>query len=251
MPAVRIENLSVTYVDRKKNLTNALSDFSCEFLSNKINVIVGESGCGKTTLLRAICQQFDYDGEIYFDDKNVDRIPLKERNIAYVDQNIFLFSHMIVYDLLAYPLKQQKLKSDDIDYKVKEMANTLGLSKLLTRKPNQLSIGERQKVSLGKALIKDPKVCLLDEPFANLSEQDKDDIFAYFLKAVKEKQITVILVTHDYSEALRLADMIYVMEDSKITFKGTKEELNNNQDNELIQYLKMSKNHGKTSENHK
>ena len=241
MPEVKIENLSVIYIGSKKNLITALSNFSCEFLSNKINVIVGESGCGKTTLLRAICQQFEYDGDIYFDDKNVDQIPLKERNIAYVDQNLFLFSHMIVYDLLAYPLKQLKLKSDAIDYKVKEMANILGLNQLLTRKPNQLSIGERQKVALGKALIKDPTVCLLDEPFSNLSEQDKDDIIPFFIKSIKEKGTTVILVSHDYTEALRLADMIYVLENSKITFKGTKEELYENKDNELIQYLKMSK----------
>lgn len=241
MPEVKIENLSVIYIGSKKSLITALSNFSCKFLSNKINVIVGESGCGKTTLLRAICQQFEYDGDIYFDDKNVDQIPLKERNIAYVDQNLFLFSHMIVYDLLAYPLKQLKLKSDVIDYKVKEMANILGLSQLLTRKPNQLSIGERQKVALGKALIKDPAVCLLDEPFSNLSEQDKDDIIPFFIKSIKEKGTTVILVSHDYTEALRLADMIYVLENSKITFKGTKEELYENKDNELIQYLKMSK----------
>ena len=245
MPLVKVENLSVTYIDRKKNQYTALSDFSCDFISNKVNVIVGESGCGKTTLLRAICQQFDYDGKIYFDDKDVDKLSLKERKIAYVDQNLFLFSHMIVYDLLAYPLRRLKIKSDDIDYKVKEMANILGIRELLTRKPNQLSIGERQKVALGKALIKDPKVCLLDEPFSNLSELDKDNVFEYFLNAVKEKQITVILVTHDYTEALRLADMIYVMEDSKITFQGTKEELQNNKDNELIQYLKMSKENGK------
>ena len=241
MPAVKIENLGVTYVGRKKQLTTPLSDFSCEFISNKVNVLVGESGCGKTTLLRAICQQFEYDGEIYFDNKNVDKIPMKERKIAYVDQNLFLFSHMIVYDLLAYPLKQLKLKSDDIDYKVKEMANILGLRDLLTRKPSQLSIGERQKVALGKALIKDPNVCLLDEPFSNLSEQDKEEIIPYFLKAVKEKNITVILVTHDYTEALRLADMVFVMEKNAITFKGTKEELYDNKDIELIQYLKMSK----------
>ena len=247
MPIVKVDNLGVTYVGRKKSLTTALKNFSCEFLSGKINVIVGESGCGKTTLLRAICQQFDYDGEIYFDDKNVGNISLKERRIAYVDQNIFLFNYMIVYDLLAYPLKQLRFKSDVIDYKVKEMANILGLNLLLTRKPNQLSIGERQKVSLGKALIKDPKVCLLDEPFANISEQDKNEIFPYFLNAVKEKGITVILVTHDYQEALRLADMIYVMEDSKITFKGTKEELIKNEDNELIQYLKLSKENEKRS----
>lgn len=245
MPLVKVNNLSVTYIDRKKNQYTALSDFSCEFISNKVNVIVGESGCGKTTLLRAICQQFDYDGKIYFDDKDVDKLSLKERKIAYVDQNLFLFSHMIVYDLLAYPLRRLKIKSDDIDYKVKEMANILGIRELLTRKPNQLSIGERQKVALGKALIKDPQVCLLDEPFSNLSEQDKDNVFQYFLKAVEEKQITVILVTHDYTEALRLADMIYVMEDNKIIFQGTKEELQNNKDNELIQYLKMSKENGK------
>ena len=245
MPNIKIENLSVTYIDRKKNTVTALSDFSCDFLSNKINVIVGRSGCGKTTLLRAICQQFEYDGNIYFDDVNVNKIKLKDRNISYVDQNIFLFSHMIVYDLLAYPLKQLKYKSDVIDYKVKQMADTLGISHLLTRKPNQLSIGERQKVSLGKALIKDPKICLLDEPFANMSEQDKDDIFPYFLNAVKEKEITVILVTHDYITALRLVDIIYVMEDSRITFKGTKEELNANKDNDLIQYLKLSKEDGK------
>ena len=108
MPLVKVDNLFVTYIGRKKQLTTALTNFSCEFLSNKVNVIVGESGCGKTTLLRAICQQFEYDGEIYFDDKNVNKIPLKNRNIAYVDQNIFLFNHMIVYDLLAYPLKKDE-----------------------------------------------------------------------------------------------------------------------------------------------
>ena len=105
--------------------------------------------------------------------------------------------------------------------------------------------GERQKVSLAKALIKNPQVCLLDEPFANLSQEDKDDLIPFIKKNIKDKGITVILVTHDYTEAISLADKIFVMCNSEITFKGTPIELIENKDNELIQYLKMSKENGK------
>ncbi|MCQ3035211.1 MAG: ABC transporter ATP-binding protein [Bacilli bacterium] len=225
MSNIQIKDLSVTYLLRKKNTCVALESLNADFYDGKINVILGPSGCGKTTLLRAIAQQFAYDGEILFDGVNVSTIKNKNRNISYVDQNLFLFGNMIVYDLLAFPLKQQRIKADEIDRRVKEMVEILDIKELITRKPKQLSIGQRQKVSLGKALIKNPSVCLLDEPFSNLDPESKEIASTYLKKVCNELHTTVLFVTHSYEEAITLGDYIYYLDDSKIKFCLTPDEL--------------------------
>lgn len=218
MPNIKFENLSVTYLDRKRNEYPALKNISGYFESGSINIITGVSGSGKTTLLRAIAGQLDFDGVIKFDDKDISSPSLAyKENIAYIDQQNFLFQNKIVYDILAFPLKQQHKKADEIDIEVKKKAVLLGISDLLTRKPGQLSPGQIQKVALGKALIKNPKVCLFDEPFSNLDEESKKYCLLLLLKMVKEKGTTVILVSHYDKAADILGAAVYSLNEDGLT----------------------------------
>ena len=212
MPNIELENLSVTYLDKKKNEYPVLKDISGCFESESINVITGTSGSGKTTLLRAIAGQFDYDGVIKFDGEDVsDPKVARKLGIAYIDQQHFLYQNKIVYDILAFPLKEQHKKPNEIDEKVKKTALLLGISDLLTRKPGQLSPGQRQKVAFGKALIKNPKVCLFDEPFSNLDEESKTFCLKLLLKTVKEEGVTVLLTSHSEKAADVLGAAIYTL----------------------------------------
>ena len=136
MPKIEIDNLSVTYLDRKHKEYLVLKNVSGCFESESINVITGASGTGKTTLLRAIASQFDYDGTIRFNGVDTSNLSKADRgSVAYIDQKTFLFENKIVYDILAFPLKQQHKKADEIDKEVKKMAVLLAISNLLTRKP--------------------------------------------------------------------------------------------------------------------
>ena len=212
MSKIELENLSVTYLDKKRNEYPVLKSVSGYLERGSINVITGASGSGKTTLLRAIAGQFDFDGTVKFDGKEISSpSAVNKQNVAYIDQQHFLFENKIVYDILAFPLKQQHQKADEIDEKVKKMAVLLGISDLLTRKPGQLSPGQRQKVAFGKALIKNPKVCLFDEPFSNLDEESKTYCLSLLLKVAKEQEMTVIFVSHSEKDADVLGAAIYTL----------------------------------------
>ena len=215
MPKIELENLSITYLDKKHNEHPALKSISGSFEDGSINVIAGDSGTGKTTLLRAIAGQLDYDGTIRFDGTVISSPSMAQKaNIAYIDQEGFLFKNKIVYDILAFPLKEQHLKPNKIDEEVKKMAELLGISNLLTRKPGQLSPGQKQKVAFGKALIKNPRICLLDEPFSQLDEESRMYCLFLLRKIAQEKGTTILLVSHNEKEADALGAAIYFLDEN-------------------------------------
>lgn len=215
MPKIEFENLSITYLDRKRNEYPVLKNVSGCFESGSINVIAGASGTGKSTLLKAIAGQLDFDGVLRFDGNEIKNpSQVRKENIAYIDQEGFLYQNKIVYDILAFPLKQQHLKVGEIDEKVKNMADMLGISNLLTRKPRQLSLGQRQKVAFGKALIKNPKICLFDEPFSNLDEASRTFCLSLLHKMVVENNMTVLLISHETKEADLLGAAIYSLDEN-------------------------------------
>ena len=164
MAQVEFKNVTKIY-DKKKIIDNvSLTVNDKEFL-----VLVGSSGCGKSTLLRMIAGLEEItEGEIFIDGKCVNNVHPKDRDIAFVFQNYALYPHMSVYENMAFPLKMRKMSKKDIDLKVKEAAEILDLTELLQRKPKQLSGGQRQRVALGRAIVRNPKVFLMDEPLSNL-----------------------------------------------------------------------------------
>lgn len=220
MPIVKAENLTVIYLDRKNNKFPALVDFSCEFQSDCVNVILGESGCGKTTLFKAICGLFNYDGYIYIDGIESNKILRKDRSISYLSQDLFMFGHMIVYDILAYALKREKHKPAEIDMMVKNIAEEFNITELLTRKPNQLSIGQKQLVLLAKSFVKKPKICFLDEPFSNLDPQSLQMVVDLLRKYLSKNKTTLFVSTHNLKEISPICDYLCYIEDGKCKYYG-------------------------------
>lgn len=239
MPNIKIENLTVNYKNKKKQVINALENFNVVFDNNKVNVLIGESGCGKTTLLKCICKQVKYEGNIYFNDKNIREIDFIKENIGYVDQNILLYPHMTVFENIAFPLTTQKYHNDDIKLLVREIAKTFELAPFLNRKPKELSVGQQQRVAIAKALVKKPKICLFDEPLANIDKQLALKIRMYLKKFLSNNDSTFIYITHEYYEAMSLADKIFVMNDSKIEISGVPLDLINSK-NETFNCLRKS-----------
>ena len=208
MAEVVLKNVSKTY-DVKKIIDNVSLDIKDkEFL-----VLVGASGCGKSTLLRMIAGLEDItEGEIFIEDRCVNNVLPKDRNIAFVFQNYALYPHMSVYENIAFPLKMRKFKKEEIDKKVKEAAKILDLEQLLDRKPKQLSGGQRQRVALGRAIVRSPKVFLMDEPLSNLDAKLRVQMRAEIKKLHKKLDTTFIYVTHDQTEALTMGDRIAVID---------------------------------------
>lgn len=230
MAKVEFKNVTKIY-DKKKIIDNvSLCVNDKEFL-----VLVGSSGCGKSTLLRMIAGLEDITaGEIYIDDKCVNNIHPKERDIAFVFQNYALYPHMSVYENMAFPLKMRKMSKKDIDIKVQEAAEILNLTELLQRKPKQLSGGQRQRVALGRAIVRNPKVFLMDEPLSNLDAKLRVQMRAEIKKLHNKLQTTFIYVTHDQTEALTMGDRIAVIDKGIIQQIGTPVEVYNNPVNKFV-----------------
>jgi multiple sugar transport system ATP-binding protein len=200
----------------------AVADFSLEIGDKEFVVLVGPSGCGKSTTLRLIAGLEELtDGEIYIDDRLVNAVPPKERDIAMVFQTYALYPHMTVYENLAFSLKMKKAPKEEIDAKVKAAAELLEISDLLKRKPKSLSGGQRQRVAIGRAIVRHPKVFLMDEPLSNLDAKLRNQMRAELIKLRKSIQTTFIYVTHDQTEAMTLGDRIVVMKDGLIQQLGT------------------------------
>lgn len=194
----------------------AVKDATLEIKDKEFVVFVGPSGCGKTTSLRMVAGLEDVtEGNIYIGDTLVNNVPPKDRDIAMVFQNYALYPHMDVYGNMAFGLKLRKFPKSEIDRRVKEAAKILGIENLLDRKPKALSGGQRQRVALGRAIVREPKVFLMDQPLSNLDAKLRVQTRAEISKLHNRLQTTFIYVTHDQIEAMTMADRMVVMKDGR------------------------------------
>ena len=206
----------------------AVSDFNLEIKDKEFLVLVGPSGCGKTTTLRMVAGLEEIsEGELFIGDQLVNDVAPKDRKIAMVFQNYALYPHMTVYDNIAFALKLRKTPKDEIDRKVKEAAEILDITQYLGRKPKALSGGQRQRVAIGRAIVRDPKVMLMDEPLSNLDAKLRNQMRAEIIKLRQRINTTFIYVTHDQTEAMTLGDRIVIMKDGFIQQIGTPQEVFN------------------------
>jgi multiple sugar transport system ATP-binding protein len=192
----------------------AVSDFTLDIEDKEFIVLVGPSGCGKSTTLRMVAGLEEIsEGELYISDKLVNDVAPKDRDIAMVFQNYALYPHMTVYDNMAFGLKLRKTPKSEIERRVREAAKILDIEHLLSRKPKALSGGQRQRVALGRAIVREPKVFLMDEPLSNLDAKLRVQMRTEITKLHQRLQTTFIYVTHDQTEALTMGTRIVVMKD--------------------------------------
>ncbi|MDD4745301.1 MAG: sn-glycerol-3-phosphate ABC transporter ATP-binding protein UgpC [Eubacteriales bacterium] len=195
----------------------AVSDFNIDIEDKEFIILVGPSGCGKSTTLRMIAGLEEItEGEIYIGEKLVNDVQPKDRDIAMVFQNYALYPHMTVFDNMAFGLKLRKVPKDEIKRRVTEAAKILEIEHLLDRKPKALSGGQRQRVALGRAIVRDPKVFLMDEPLSNLDAKLRVQMRVEITKLHQRLQTTIIYVTHDQTEAMTMGTRIVVMKDGFI-----------------------------------
>ncbi len=213
MASLSLKNICKVY----PNGFEAVKDFNLEIEDKEFIIFVGPSGCGKSTTLRMIAGLEDISsGELKIDDKVVNDVEPKDRDIAMVFQNYALYPHMTVYDNMAFGLKLRKMPKDKIDEKVREAARILDLEKLLDRKPKALSGGQRQRVAMGRAIVRNPKVFLMDEPLSNLDAKLRVQMRIEIAKLHQDLGATIIYVTHDQTEAMTLGTRIVVMKDGVV-----------------------------------
>ncbi len=221
MAGVTYDNVTKKYGD-----VTALKNLSLEIYDKEFLVLVGPSGCGKSTALRCLAGLEEItEGEIRIGDRVVNDVPPKDRDIAMVFQSYALYPHMSVYDNMAFGLKLRKTPKDEIDRRVHEAAQILGIEPYLDRKPKALSGGQRQRVALGRALVREPSVFLLDEPLSNLDAKLRVQTRAEITKLHKKLATTFIYVTHDQVEAMTMADRIAVMKDGVLQQVASPQEL--------------------------
>ena len=213
----------------------AVKDFNLEIEDKEFIIFVGPSGCGKTTTLRMIAGLEDISsGELKIGDKVVNDVEPKDRDIAMVFQNYALYPHMTVYDNMAFGLKLRKVPKAEIDKMVKEAAKILDLEKLLDRKPKALSGGQRQRVAMGRAIVRSPKVFLMDEPLSNLDAKLRVQMRIEIAKLHQRLGSTIIYVTHDQTEAMTLGTRIVVMKDGVIQQVDTPQNLYEKPQNKFV-----------------
>ena len=213
----------------------AVQQFSLDIADKEFIVLVGPSGCGKSTTLRMVAGLEEItDGELLIDGKLVNDIPPKDRDIAMVFQNYALYPHMTVYENMAFSLKLRHVPKAEIDKKVREAAEILDITQYMNRKPKALSGGQRQRVAIGRAIVRAPKVMLMDEPLSNLDAKLRNEMRAEIIKLRKRIDTTFIYVTHDQTEAMTLGDRIVIMKDGYIQQIGTPQEVFNHPANLFV-----------------
>ena len=204
----------------------AVQEFNSDIKDKEFIVLVGPSGCGKSTTLRMIAGLEEItSGELYIDGNLVNNVEPKDRDIAMVFQSYALYPHMTVYDNMAYSLKIKHVDKAEIDRKVREAAEILDITQYLDRKPKALSGGQRQRVAIGRAIVRNPKVLLMDEPLSNLDAKLRNQMRSEIIKLRKKINTTFVYVTHDQIEAMTLGDRIVVMKDGYIQQIGTPQEV--------------------------
>jgi multiple sugar transport system ATP-binding protein len=213
----------------------AVQEFNLEIADKEFIVLVGPSGCGKSTTLRMIAGLEEItEGELYIGDRLMNDVAPKDRDIAMVFQNYALYPHMTVYDNMAFSLKLKKTPRDEIDRKVREAAGILDIPQYLNRKPKALSGGQRQRVAIGRAIVRNPKVFLMDEPLSNLDAKLRNQMRAELIKLREKIDTTFIYVTHDQVEAMTLGDRIVIMRDGFIQQIGAPQEVFNHPENLFV-----------------
>ena len=213
MASLSLKNVCKVY----PNGFEAVKDFNLEVEDQEFIIFVGPSGCGKSTTLRMIAGLEEISsGEFYIDGKLMNDVEPKDRDIAMVFQNYALYPHMTVFDNMAFGLKLRKVPKDEIKRKVEEAAKILDLEKLLDRKPKALSGGQRQRVAMGRAIVRNPKVFLMDEPLSNLDAKLRVQMRSEIASLHNRLKATIIYVTHDQTEAMTLGTRIVVLKDGVI-----------------------------------
>ncbi len=219
-------NVSLQNVSKNFGGVQAVSHFNLDVEDKEFLVLLGPSGCGKSTTLRMIAGLEELsDGNIYIGERRVNDIPPRDRNIAMVFQNYALYPHMTVYENMAFGLTLRKYPKDEINQRVKEAADILGIHDLLSRKPKALSGGQRQRVAVGRAIVRKPDVFLFDEPLSNLDAKLRGQMRAELSKLHDQLNTTIIYVTHDQMEAMTMATKIVVMNDGVIQQVGSPMEI--------------------------
>ena len=204
----------------------AVEDFNLTVHDQEFIVLVGPSGCGKSTTMRMVAGLEDItSGDVLIDGKRVNDVAPKDRDIAMVFQSYALYPNMTVYENMAFTLELKKVPKDEIDRKVRSAAEILGITEYLDRKPKALSGGQRQRVAIGRAIVREPKVLLMDEPLSNLDAKLRNQMRAEIIKLRQRIDTTFIYVTHDQTEAMTLGDRIVIMRDGVVQQVGTPQEL--------------------------
>ena len=222
MASLSLQHINKTY----PNGFEAVKDFNLEIEDKEFIIFVGPSGCGKSTTLRMVAGLEEItSGTLKIGDKVMNDVEPKDRDIAMVFQNYALYPHMTVYDNMAFGLKLRKVPKDEIDKMVKEAAKVLDLTQLLDRKPKALSGGQRQRVAMGRAIVRNPKVFLMDEPLSNLDAKLRVQMRIEIAKLHQRLGTTIIYVTHDQTEAMTLGTRIVVMKDGVIQQVDTPQNL--------------------------
>jgi multiple sugar transport system ATP-binding protein len=231
MATLQLKDINKIY----PNGVQAVFDFNLSIKDKEFIVFVGPSGCGKSTTLRMIAGLEEItSGELFIDDEMVNDKAPKDRNIAMVFQSYALYPHMSVYDNMAFGLKLRKMPKDQIEEKVNQAADILGLSPYLDRKPKALSGGQRQRVALGRAIVRNAKVFLMDEPLSNLDAKLRVQMRGELIKLHNKIETTTIYVTHDQIEAMTMATRIVVMKDGYIMQVGSPKEIYDHPNNMFV-----------------
>ena len=213
----------------------AVQQFSLDIKDKEFIVLVGPSGCGKSTTLRMVAGLEEISGgELIIDGKVMNDVAPKDRDIAMVFQNYALYPHMTVYENMAFSLKLRHTAKEEIDKKVREAARILDITQYLERKPKALSGGQRQRVAIGRAIVRAPKVMLMDEPLSNLDAKLRNEMRAEIIKLRQRIDTTFMYVTHDQTEAMTLGDRIVIMRDGYIQQIGTPQEVFNHPANLFV-----------------
>jgi len=230
-----LTTLSIRNLTKRYGNLTALENFSLEIRSGEFMVLLGPSGCGKTTVLRCIAGLTGItSGEIYIGGELVNRLPPKDRDVAMVFQNYSLYPHMNVYDNIAFPLKMRKTERNQINERVQNIANLLNIGNLLNRKPKEISGGQMQRVALGRALVREPKIFLMDEPLSNLDAKLRTDMRVEIKKLQKKVGITTLYITHDQIEAMSMADNIGIMDAGKLLQLDAPQKVYNEPANQFV-----------------